>query len=221
MTSTAVMPKSQRVYQHLYEQILSGAFGPGYRIVLDKIARELKVSPVPVREAVRRLEAEGLVVFTPNVGAEVAGVNAADYRDAMETLALLEGAATSLAAPHLSPEQFAEATAINDEMRTLNRGDFDPVHFTELNERFHRVLCSACPNEHLLELMSREWQRLSMIRRSSFNRIPMRPATSVAEHEALLALVAEQAPAEEIEMAAREHKMRTLTEFLDSGAGAD
>lgn len=218
MTETATISKSEMVYRRLRERILSGEYGAGYRLVLDKIAREVDVSPVPVREAVRRLEAEGLVTFTRNVGAEVAGVNARDYTNAMQTLAYLEGAATSLAAPHLSEEDLAEATEINDEMRALHEGDFDPVRFTELNERFHRVLCGPCPNDHLLDLVNREWQRMAMIRRTSFSRLPSRPATSVAEHDALLGLMRNGGSLDEIERAARAHKLRTMTEFLSQEA---
>lgn len=218
MTDAATISKSEMVYRHLRDRVLDGTYVAGYRIVLDKIARELAVSPVPVREAVRRLEAEGLVVFTRNVGAEVAGINARDYADAMQTLAYLEGAATSLAAPHLSSEQFAEAETINDEMRSLHRGSFDPVRFTALNEQFHRILCGPCPNGHLLDLVHREWQRMAMIRRSSFIRLSSRPAVSIAEHDNLLHLIRTKAPTGEVEQAARAHKVRTMEEFL---AGQD
>lgn len=218
MTRATKISKSEMVYRRLHERIVSGRYGAGYRLVLDKIARELDVSPVPVREAVRRLEAEGLVTFTRNVGAEVAGVNARDYANAMQTLAYLEGAATSLAVPHLSEKQLAEATAVNEEMRALQQGEFDPVRFTSLNERFHRVLCGPCPNDHMLDLVHREWQRLAMIRRTSFSRLPSRPAASVEEHDALLRLIREGASLDEIERAARAHKLRTMNEFLRSQA---
>jgi len=218
MTETTRLSKSERVYRHLHEMIVSGQYGAGYRLVLDKIAREMDVSPVPVREAVRRLEAEGLVTFTRNVGAEVAGVNAHEYANAMQTLAYLEGAATSLSMPHLSESDLSEATQINEEMRALRDGDFDPVAFTALNERFHRVLCSRCPNDHLLDLVHREWQRMAMIRRTSFSRLPSRPATSIAEHDNLLSLMKDGGTLDEIERAARAHKLRTMNEFLQSEA---
>ena len=64
--------KQQRVYDTLRERILSGAYGPGFRLVIDAVAAEVGVSTVPVREAIRRLEAEGLVIYRPNVGAQVA-----------------------------------------------------------------------------------------------------------------------------------------------------
>ena len=70
--------KSERVYRTLRQGILSGRYSAGYRLVLDRIAREIGVSAVPVREAVRRLEAEGLVEFQRNVGAIVTGVDKKD-----------------------------------------------------------------------------------------------------------------------------------------------
>lgn len=215
---TRTQSKSEMVYAHLRERILEGTYVAGYRLVLDQIARDLDVSPVPVREAMRRLEAEGLVTFTRNVGAEVAGVNAQDYADAMQTLAFLEGAATSLSAPHLSDADVAEAGELNERMRALHGGGFDPVEFTALNERFHRVLCARCPNHHLLDLVHREWQRMAMIRRSSFARIPSRPQTSIDEHDQLLRLIRSRDSLDEVERSARAHKLRTMVEFLASQA---
>ncbi|WP_017627198.1 GntR family transcriptional regulator [Nocardiopsis chromatogenes] len=209
--------KSETVYRQVRERILTGRYSAGHRLVLDQLAREFTVSPVPVREAVRRLEAEGLVTFTRNVGAEVTGIDTADYTDTMQVLAYLEGAATALAAPHLDEARLDEAAALNEEMRALHRTDFNPVRFTELNERFHQLLCAPCPNRHLLDLLDREWQRMSLIRRSSFSFVPARPAVSVDEHEHLLDLLRRGAPEEEVERATRTHTLRTLEAYLDAG----
>jgi DNA-binding GntR family transcriptional regulator len=216
MPDARALSKSETVYQHLRERILTGRYSAGFRLVLDQLAREFAVSPVPVREAVRRLEAEGLVTFTPNVGAEVTGIDVGDYADTMQVLAYLEGMATSLTAPHLSTAGFDEATALNEEMRALDGTDFDPVRFTALNERFHRLLCAACPNRHLLDLLDREWHRMSLIRRSSFTFLPSRPATSVEEHQQILDLIRAGAPAHDIEQATRGHTLRTMNAYLDA-----
>ena len=71
LEATATLAKSELVYRELRGHILSGRYVAGYRLVLNQIARELGVSSVPVREAIRRLEAEKLITFTRNVGAEV------------------------------------------------------------------------------------------------------------------------------------------------------
>lgn len=214
----ASVSKSERVYRTLRERILEGTYTTGYRLVLDQIAREQAVSPVPVREAVRRLEAEGLVTFTRNVGAEVRGVDVGQYTDAMQTLAWLEGAATGLAAPHLDTDRLDRARTLNDDMRELVAGTFDPVRFTALNEQFHRVLCGACPNEHLLGLLRREWLHMSLVRRSSFAAVPGRPAVSVEEHATILDLITARAPLDDVERAVRDHKLRTMNEYLASRA---
>lgn len=210
----AAMSKSETVYQRLRGRILDGTYSSGFRLVLGQVAKEFGVSPVPVREAVRRLEAEGLVTYTRNVGAEVAGVNTADYADAMQTLAVLEGVATSLAAPKLTKADLDAAHKINEEMRAMRGENFDPVRFTELNHKFHEVLCATCPNAHLHDLLQREWERIGLIRRSSFTFVPGRSRTSVEEHDKLLELISAGADAEEIEMAARHHKLRTMEQFL-------
>lgn len=214
-SDTRTLSKSERVYRELRSRILMGRYVGGYRLVLDQLARELAVSPVPVREAVRRLEAEGLVTFTRNVGAEVAAIDTAHYADTMQVLAYLEGAATGLAASHVDARQLAEATDLNDQMRALLTDDLaSPVRFTELNEQFHRLICLPCPNRHLLDLLDREWRRMSLIRRSSFGFIPSRLATSVAEHQQILDLIRANAPSAEVELVTRMHMLRTLDAYL-------
>ena len=106
----ATASKSQLAYEHLRERITRGGYGPGYRLVLDQLARELGMSVVPVREAIRRLEAEGLVTFERNVGARVAAIDPVDYRDACQTLAIVEAAAVALAQPHLAAADRREPT---------------------------------------------------------------------------------------------------------------
>ncbi len=99
MTETAVGSKSEQAYAAVKARIVEGTYTPGYRLVLAKIAEDLGVSVVPVREAIRRLEAEGLVKFERNVGATVSGIDPTEYLYTMQTLSIIEGAATALSAP--------------------------------------------------------------------------------------------------------------------------
>ena len=209
-----VESKSELVYRDLRERIVDGQFSAGHRLVLARLAEEYSVSPVPVREALRRLEAEGLLRYTRNVGAEVVGVDAANYAETMEVLAILEGVVTGLSAPLLSEQEIEQARAINAEMRQVRKDD--PVRFTALNHQFHRVVCGPCPNAHLAEMLQREWERISQVRRSSFTYVPDRSLTSVEEHDNILRLIVDGAPVHEVERAAREHKLRTMRLFLDA-----
>ena len=211
----AGLSKSQRAYQWIKGGIARQELAPGYRLVLASIATELDMSVVPVREALRQLEAEGLVTFERNVGARVSMVDDSGYRHSMAALAVLEGAATALAAPHVSATDVRAARDVNALMiRTLE--DFDPRVFTRLNEEFHATLYARCPNPRLVELVAGEWARLGHLRDSTFSFVPGRAQESVAEHEQLLALIERQAPAAEIETAARRHRCNTLEAYLET-----
>lgn len=207
--------KAQLAYDWLTTRINDGTFGPGYRLVLDQIARDISMSPVPVREAIRRLEAEGLVTFARNVGAQVAMLDPTEYEYTMQTLGVLEGSATALSAQYLTADALARARRINADMaETLTH--FDPARFTALNRDFHSVLYSTCPNPHILDLVHRGWNRLSVLRESTFGFVPGRAAESVAEHSHLLDLIERKAASIEIELAARNHRLATLEAFLAS-----
>jgi DNA-binding GntR family transcriptional regulator len=200
--------KSEIAYRHLRQQILDRTLAPGVRLVLEQIARELDMSVVPVREAIRRLEAEGYVNYQRNVGAQVTSIDPDQYLNSMQTLALLEGFATASGARRISTAELDQARKINQELRRkAEQGDARA--YTELNREFHRTLCGASGNAHLLGLLEREWSRLDLIRRSSFALVPDRYAESFAEHEALLQLVACGAAEPIVENFAREHTLRT------------
>ncbi|NUJ88605.1 GntR family transcriptional regulator [Plantibacter sp. MCCC 1A11337] len=209
----ASLSKSERAYRFIREGIDEGRFVPGYRLVLGQIAGELDISVVPVREAIRRLEAEGLVTFERNVGAQVAMLHETEYLFTMQTLALVEGAATSMSAAYLTDDHLARAREINERMRrTLD--DFDPHAFTALNLEFHTVLFEKCPNPHVLDLVHRGWRRLNALRDSTFSFVPGRARESVAEHDGILELIAAGAQPLEIEIAARDHRTATLDAML-------
>jgi len=204
--------KQERVYRAIRERILSGAYGPGYRVVIDALATEFGVSALPVREAIRRLEAEGLVIFRPNAGAHVAPADPALFDQEMTVLAVLEGYATALAAPHLGKAEIKRLSAITDSMVDAI-GRLDPLTFGRLNQEFHAVIYEHCPNAALVDLLRDVGARLDAIRRTVFIQIPYRGTESVAEHRRLIALLAEGAPVGKIEAAAREHKLNTVESF--------
>jgi len=205
----AAPSKSQLAYDFIRARIDDGRFVSGFRLVLGQIAGELDISVVPVREAIRRLEAEGLVTFEKNVGAQVALLQEAEYTYTMETLALVEGAATRLSAPLITDDHLWRAREINREMIAC-LDDFIPHRFTQLNQEFHAVLYEECPNPHILDLVHRGWNRLTVLRDSTFSFVPGRARESVDEHEHILALIESGAEALEIELAARRHRLATL-----------
>jgi DNA-binding GntR family transcriptional regulator len=204
--------KQQWVYDTLKERILSGVYGPGYRLVLAALARELDVSPVPVREAIRRLEAESWLTFTRNVGATVGEIDTESLEQVVRTLALVEGYATALAAPHLRQKDLAAARRINSRMRK-QLDPLDPLEFGRLNRQFHVMILERCPNDHLRAIAHMEHERLDAMRRSLFHVMPQRACLSVDEHDEILDLIEDKAPPVEIEIAAREHKLHLIDAF--------
>lgn len=218
MTAAAGAPpkaasKSQRAYAWIRERIEDGRYSAGYRLVLGAIAGELDMSVVPVREAIRQLEAEGLVTFEHNVGARVAVQDDTQYRFSMQTLSVLEGAATALAARRLTTADVRDARALNEQLiETL--AHFEPTRFTMLNQRFHETLYRKSANTRITELVDAEWSRLRRLRIATFEFVPGRARESVREHEQILQLIEASAPITQIELAARRHRAATLDAYM-------
>ena len=210
--------KQERTYAVLRQRIVDGVYGPGHRLVIDALARELEVSQMPVREAIRRLEAEGWVTYVRNQGAQVAPIDADSWTEATATLAVLEGYATALAAPVLTSEDLARMRAINGEMLAAIEA-LDVLAVSQHNLAFHHVIHERCPNSHLRRELQQIEERLDTLRRSIFLYIPMRGRVSIEEHEALLALIERGADPLEIELAAREHKLHTVAAYEERAAG--
>jgi DNA-binding GntR family transcriptional regulator len=213
VNNAAGQSKSQRAYQWIKERIARNEYTAGYRLVLATIAKELDMSVVPVREAIRQLEAEGFVTFAHNVGAQVSMVDEAQYRDSMQALAVLEGSATALAARRLTVEDLRQARTVNERM-IASLEHFDPRLFTTLNQEFHTILFTKCVNARMVVLVQAEWARLGHLRASTFSFVPGRAHQSVCEHENIVALIEQGAPLDQIETAARQHRTATLDAYL-------
>ncbi|GAA1471551.1 MULTISPECIES: GntR family transcriptional regulator [Corynebacterium] len=204
--------KSQQAYNWISEKIRTREYEPGYRLVLATIADDLGVSVVPVREAIRQLEAEGMVTYERNVGASVTTHNREAYYESMDIVATVEANATAQSAPHLDAEDLARAREINQRMRELDI-HHDPEEFTQLNKEFHSVLFSKCPNERLKNLVMDQWKQLEYHRVSTFRYVPERAQESTREHEQLVSLIEAGAEPAYIEKVARQHRLTTLSTY--------
>lgn len=206
------MNKQQRAYTILRDRILDGEYGPGYRLVIDSLAEEFGYSALPVREAIRRLEAEGLIVFRPNAGAQVAPADPREFAGSIEVLAVLEGYATAAAAPEVTAADLDRLREANAAM-TECMERLDPLGFSQANRTFHLTIYERCPNTYLVEILLDTERRLDTIRRTVFTHIPYRGRASITEHEKIVELLAAGASPDRIEREARQHKLRTLDAF--------
>ncbi|WP_026379802.1 GntR family transcriptional regulator [Afifella pfennigii] len=136
-----------RISRTLAERIISGAVESGTKLRQNDVAEEFGASHVPVREAFRRLEAQGLVVSEPRRGVRVAGFSLAEIREVAEMRAALEVLALRNAAPHLTK---AILDAAEEATRAGDRAG-DVQAWEEANRRFHRLILEPCAMPRLLK----------------------------------------------------------------------
>jgi DNA-binding GntR family transcriptional regulator len=203
--------KQERTYTILRDRIHSGTLAPLERLNIDALGRELGVSPIPVREALRRLEAEGWVRFTPNVGAVVSPVDSTSWEQSMVALAILEGAASAEAQQNLRKSDLARLRKITTAMEDA-AARADPLRFSRLNRSLHAAIVARCPNSFLIELLEQTNARLDRVRSTMFVYLPHRSAEALHEHLHLIKLL-ENGSKEEVESYARWHKLRTIEAY--------
>lgn len=201
--------KHELAYRLIRERIEAAVYQPGQRLVIDALARDLNMSQVPVREAIRRLQAEGWVTYRHNSGPEVANIGLEQWQATMEVLAVLEGYATALAAAHLRAEDLAQLRAHSSAMQRAIE-QFDLLGFSDSNRAFHRVIYARCPNPTLVERISETQAQLDAMRGTLFPSVPQRGAASIAEHVKLIEMLEERASFARIEGYAREHKLHFM-----------
>jgi DNA-binding GntR family transcriptional regulator len=137
------------VFTHLQGAIVRGELTPGERVDLDAVGQQLDVSRTPIREALLRLEAEGLVERVPYRGAIVRGVDAALAEETTAVRLHLEGMAVRLAVARLTDETLEEMERLLRELAALERSaSYDATEWNRLNDRFHGALYAAadCPS---------------------------------------------------------------------------
>lgn len=203
--------KQERTYTILRDRIHSGNIAPLARLNIDALARELGVSPIPVREALRRLEAEGWVRFTPNVGAVVSPVDSTFWEQAMVALAVLEGAASGEAQQNLRRSDIAKLRKISAAMEQA-AANADPLRFSRLNRELHGAIIARCPNDYLVDLLKQTNARLDRVRSTMFVYLPHRSEEALGEHVRLIELL-EHGTSGEVESYARWHKLRTVEAY--------
>ena len=149
-------PAAEQAAQALREEILSGAIASGARLGEAELAGRLRVSRTPIREALTRLAAEGLVELQPNRGARVATWSAGELRDIFDLRLRLEPYAVRLAVPKLSADQLDDLQELAESM--LRNGkpgraqDLSPI--VEANRRFHDAIITAAHHRRLATMLA-------------------------------------------------------------------
>lgn len=171
-------------YRAIREGILAGTFAQGSHITARQLAEATGLSRTPVREAMRGLEAEGLITLIPNRGAFVARWTENEIKQIYELRVLLESFAAQVAAERIDDAQRDELQALAKEMaRLVEQRPIDVEAIAEVNDRFHKGVLEACGNPRLRDLLGTITEvplQLSTFRRYSVDEL-RRSASQHAE----------------------------------------
>lgn len=148
------LPLRDVVFNTLRQAILRGEMEPGERLMEIQLAQKLGVSRTPIREAIRKLELEGLVVMIPRKGAEVAHITEKDMRDVLEVRCTLEELAVTLACKNVTDERISELRAANKvfEAAIISK---DVVNIVDADVQFHDIIYAMTDNARLIQIINK------------------------------------------------------------------
>lgn len=147
------LPLRDVVFNTLRNAILKGELEPGEKLMEKKLAEKLGVSRTPIREAIRKLELEGLVVMTPRKSAEVARITKEDLTDVLEVRRVLESLAIDLACRNITNEILAE---LEDNLvrfkAAVKKNDITEIATTDVE--FHETIYKSTGNKRLIQILN-------------------------------------------------------------------
>ena len=175
-------PRSETAYRRLLQAIQRGTLKPGTRVREAEIAQGLGISRTPVRDAIRRLEGEGLIVHVPRDGAVVKRLDAREIIELYEIREVLEGAAARMAALRASDVEVSELEDLNALMRECGR---DPIRAADANRQFHGCLYEAAKNRYLIDAVTALANAMTLLRGTTLT-VGDRCETAYTEHEEIV-----------------------------------
>src|SRR5580692_12488086 len=194
-------------YQALRQGILQGDLAPGERLRSDALANDLRVSRTPVREALRKLEAEGLVERSGS-GLIVREFSEKDLTELFYVREALEGMAARLAAENATPGEIADIRELLDDMDAVReRGDVGALR--PLTGEFHRLIGRAAHNGRLLQSLQILLEHVRQMQTSTLLNIEGRPVQALKEYREIVQAI-EARDADRAEALARAHRRKTL-----------
>jgi len=180
--------KAEAVEEEVRRWLLAGRYAPGSRLRIDAIAAELGVSHTPVKEALRRLSAQGFVTYEAHHGMRVRELNRNEAEEVYRLRIMLEGAAVERAASRLRKQDFHRLNSLQQRMRAaLGRAQFRGV--SSLNQELHMAIYEAADSPRLVEMIQSLWAAFP---RAAYWDNRARAEISVPEHDSILGALAER-----------------------------
>ena len=202
VTMNEYLPLRDVVFNTLRQGILKGELEPGERLMEIQLAERLGVSRTPIREAIRKLELEGLVLMIPRKGAEVAKISARSLRDVLEVRRALEELAIELACQRMSEEEVGNLQKAQEDFKNAI-AEGDAMKIAETDEHYHDVIYEGTQNAKLIQMLNNLREQMYRYRLEYIKDEDKRKIL-VLEHEKILKTVRERKVAEAKE-AVREH----------------
>ena len=181
-------PLRDIVFETLREAIINQTLKPGERLMEIQLAEEMGVSRTPVREAIRKLELEGLVVMVPRKGAYVAGISMKDIHEVYELRSALEALAASLAAVRITDEELEEMERqMVREAKETEENNLQGI--VSIDTTFHDLLYQAAHNQRLGQFINILQEQLQRFRAATLSR-PGRSKYALEEHKKIVEALA-------------------------------
>nr|WP_296011589.1 GntR family transcriptional regulator [uncultured Blautia sp.] len=177
------LPLRDVVFNTLRRAILKGELKPGERLMEIALADKLGVSRTPIREAIRKLELEGLVVMAPRKGAKVASITERDLNDVLEVRKGMEVLAISLACKRITGEELDKLEAIEQSFQSLIESG-NLTELAEMDVKFHDTIYQATNNQRLVQLLNNLREQMYRYRMEYLKDIAVR-RTLAEEHKAI------------------------------------
>lgn len=156
-------PLANLVTRQVREAILDGRLKPGGRVGQEQLARQFGVSRIPVREALRRLESEGLITLVPHSGARVARLDMSECNELYRIRELVEPTVLEESARRLTGDQLASLRKLVGDME---QAAGEPARWLDLDRRFHLQSFAAAPMPRMLSMVERFWNQTQHYRRA-------------------------------------------------------
>ena len=196
------LPLRDVVFNTLRQAILKGELAPGERLMEIQLAEKLGVSRTPIREAIRKLELEGLVLMIPRKGAEVAKISEKSLRDVLEVRRSLEELAIELACQRMSEEDMDELERVQGNFRNaIAKGE--AMTIAETDEQYHDVIYQGTGNDKLVQMLNNLREQMYRYRLEYIKDADKRQIL-VVEHDYILKAIRSRHVAE-AKKAIREH----------------
>ncbi len=175
---------SQKVYRALKTEIIKGSLKPGTKLSEGKIAEQMGVSRTPVREALRKLAAEGFVKISPNQGVVVSNASVEDVQEVLQIRGVLEGLAARLATKTINEEEIKELEKYQKRMEHYINKD-NVLAFSEMDAEFHELILNICGNNRLIQIRENLSDQAHRYRIRSLS-VPGRLKYSFKEHQEIV-----------------------------------